>query len=40
VIVAWSAQAAGRAADGSGALDLTNFERYHAKIQFGLEFGS
>lgn len=40
MIAGWSAQAAGRAAGGAGALDLTNFERYHAKIQFGLEFGS
>ncbi len=38
MIAAWSAQAAGRAAPSSGALDLTNFTRHQAKIQFGLEF--
>jgi hypothetical protein len=38
VIAAWSAQVAGRAVDVPGALDLTHFERYQAKVQFGLEF--
>jgi hypothetical protein len=38
MIAAWSTQAAGHAVAGSGALDLTNFTRHQAKIQFGLEF--
>jgi hypothetical protein len=38
VIAAWSPQIAGRAANVSGSLDLTNFERHQAKVQFGLEF--
>jgi hypothetical protein len=38
MIAAWSTQAAGRAISSSGALDLTNFTRHQAKIQFGLEF--
>jgi len=38
VIAAWSPQIAGRAANFSGSLDLTNFERHQAKVQFGLEF--
>jgi hypothetical protein len=38
MIAAWSAQAAGRAVSSPGALDLTNFTRHQAKIQFGLEF--
>jgi hypothetical protein len=38
MIAAWSPQLAGRAANGSGPLDLTNFERHQAKVQFGLEF--
>jgi hypothetical protein len=29
---------AGRAAGNGGSLDLVNFERYQAKVQFGLEF--
>jgi hypothetical protein len=28
----------GHAADSTGSLDLTRFERYQGKIQFGLEF--
>ena len=38
MIAAWSTQAAGRAVSSPGALDLTNFARHQAKIQFGLEF--
>ena len=38
MIAAWSAQALGRAVSGPGAVDLTNFTRHQAKIQFGLEF--
>jgi hypothetical protein len=38
MIAAWGAQAAGRAAEIPGALDVTNFTRYQARIQFGLEF--
>jgi hypothetical protein len=38
MIAAWSAQAAGRAVAAPGALDLANFTRHQAKIQFGLEF--
>jgi hypothetical protein len=38
MIAAWSPQIAGRAANASGPLDLTNFERHQAKVQFGLEF--
>jgi hypothetical protein len=38
VIAAWSPQIAGHAAHAPGALDLTNFERHQAKVQFGIEF--
>jgi hypothetical protein len=38
VIAAWSPQLAGRAVNFPGSLDLTNFERHQAKVQFGLEF--
>lgn len=38
MIAAWSAEVAGRAVESPGSLDLTNFTRYQAKIQFGLEF--
>jgi len=38
MIAAWSPQIAGRAANASGPLDLTNFERHQAKVQFGFEF--
>ena len=38
MIAAWSAEVAGRAVESPGSLDLTNFPRYQAKIQFGLEF--
>ena len=31
---AWSIQVAGRAADGTGSLDLTNFERHQAVLRF------
>jgi hypothetical protein len=35
---AWSIQVAGRAADGTGSLDLTNFERHQAVLRFGYNF--
>jgi hypothetical protein len=35
---AWSIQVAGRAADGIGSLDLTNFERHQAVLRFGYNF--
>ncbi len=38
MIAAWSAQAAGRSVPSSGTVDLMNFTRHQAKIQFGLEF--
>jgi hypothetical protein len=38
MIAAWSAQAAGHAVATPGGVDLTNFTRHQAKIQFGLEF--
>ena len=38
MIAAWCAHAAGRSVSSPGALDLTNFTRHQAKIQFGLEF--
>jgi hypothetical protein len=38
VIAAWSPQIAGRAAHVPGSLDLTNFERHQAKVQFGIEY--
>ena len=38
MIAAWSAQASGGAVEIPGALDVTNFTRYQARIQFGLEF--
>jgi hypothetical protein len=38
MIAAWSAQVAGKAVGSPGSLDLTHFERYQAKVQFGLEF--
>jgi hypothetical protein len=38
MIAAWSTQAAGRAVASPGAVDLTNFTRHQAKLQFGLEF--
>src|SRR5262245_10220811 len=34
----WNFQVAGRAADGPGALDLTNFERYQGKLRIGVSF--
>jgi hypothetical protein len=38
MISALSAQVTGHAARDGGSLDLVNFERYQAKVQFGLEF--
>jgi hypothetical protein len=35
---AWSVQVAGRAADGMGSLDLTNFERHQVVLRFGYNF--
>ena len=34
----WSAQVAGRASGEDGALDLTNFDRYQARLAFGVSF--
>ena len=38
ISVAWNFQAAGGAASIPGALDLTNFERYQARLQMGVSF--
>ena len=38
IIAAFSSQIDGRAVNVPGSLDLTNFERHQAKVQFGLEF--
>src|SRR5512133_3097172 len=38
IAVGWSTQLAGRAANEPGWLDLTNFERYQARLLFGLTF--
>ena len=38
VAAAWSMQVAGRAANETGTLDLTNFERHQAKLRFGYNF--
>jgi hypothetical protein len=35
---AWSVQVAGRASDGIGSLDLTNFEHHQAILRFGYNF--
>lgn len=35
---AWNAQVAGRAGNAPGLLDLTNYERYQAKLRFGYNF--
>ena len=34
----WNFQVSGRASDVPGALDLTNFERYQAKLRIGVSF--
>src|SRR6266404_3149020 len=36
--IAWSAQAWGRAAGSTAALDLVNFERHQARLIFGVNF--
>jgi hypothetical protein len=36
--LAWSAQAWGRPAGSSSALDLVNFERHQARVVFGVNF--
>jgi hypothetical protein len=38
IAAAWSIQVAGRSADDSGWLDLTNFERHQARLLFGFTF--
>ena len=38
ISVAWNVQAAGGAAGIPGALDVTNFERYQARLQMGVSF--
>jgi hypothetical protein len=38
IAVGWSTQLAGRAANEPGWLDLTNFERYQARLLFGFTF--
>jgi hypothetical protein len=38
ITLAWSAQAWGRGAGSTGALDLVNFERHQARLIFGVNF--
>jgi len=38
VSAAWNAQVTGRAINAPGSLDLTNYERYQAKLRFGYNF--
>jgi hypothetical protein len=38
IAVGWSAQVAGRSVDDPAALDLTNFERHHVRVNFGVNF--
>jgi hypothetical protein len=38
ISAAWNAQVAGRAIGVPGSLDLTNYERYQAKLRFGYNF--
>lgn len=38
ISAAWNAQVAGRAVNAPGLLDLTNYERYQAKLRFGYNF--
>ena len=38
IAVAWSTQVGGRSVDDTGRLDLTNFERHHARLLFGCTF--
>jgi hypothetical protein len=38
ILLAWSAQVAGRSVDETGALDLMNFERHQATLKFGVTF--
>jgi hypothetical protein len=38
IAAAWSAQVAGQATTSAGSLDLVNFERRQARLQFGVSF--
>ncbi len=38
IAAAWSAQVAGQATTVAGSLDLVNFERRQARLQFGVNF--
>jgi hypothetical protein len=38
IVLAWSAQVAGRSVDETGVLDLVNFERQQATLKFGVTF--
>lgn len=38
VSAAWNTQVAGRAVNAPGSLDVTNYERYQAKLRFGYNF--
>jgi hypothetical protein len=38
IAAAWSAQVAGQATTAAGSLDLVNFERRQARLQFGINF--
>ncbi len=38
IAAAWSAQVAGQATTAAGSLDLVNFERRQARLQFGVSF--
>ncbi len=38
VTATWAVQVAGHAVDGSGPLDLTNFERHQIRLRIGYEF--
>lgn len=38
IAAAWSAQVTGQATTAAGALDLVNFERRQARVQFGVNF--
>jgi hypothetical protein len=38
VTATWAIQVAGKAADDSGSLDLTNFERHQVRLRIGYEF--
>lgn len=38
VSAGWNAQGAGHAVNAQGSLDVTNYERYQAKLRFGYNF--